>query len=311
MVALQATILVLYVANPSVRTPTALAAAALVVIDALGLLLLSHAEHFRSIRPSNIINTYLFVTVLFDIARSRTSWIQHTPKPIAAVFSAMLAVKIIVAVTEAVEKRGILLSQYHDVSPEATSGIYSRAFFWWLNKIMMTGFRRVIREEDLFPIEDDLSSIVLKRRAETLWDKADKTRPHALFWSTLNANRNRLAAGIFPRLCLVGFRYAQPFLLSRTVDFASSKQESDNVGWGLTGAFFIVFLGMAISSASYYHMCYRFVTTVRGTLVSMAYAKTVDLSITALDESAAITLMSNDTGEFSSLLVLAVRGIDD
>lgn len=300
--------MVLYAANSNVRTPAALASAALVVINALGLLLLSHAEHFRSIRPSNIINTYLFVTLLLDIPRTRTLWIQHSPKPIAIVFSTMLAVKLMVAVTEAVEKRDILLSQYRDVSPEATSGIYNLAFFWWLNKILKTGFRRVIREEDLFHLEDGLSSIVLKRRAETLWGKADKKRPHALFYSTLNANRNKLAAGIFPRLCLIGFRYSQPFLLSRTIDFINRKQESDNIGWGLTGAFFIVFLGMAIASATYYHMCYRFVTTIRGTLVSMVYAKTVDLSITALDESAAITLMSNDTGEYSQYPVLTFRG---
>ena len=85
-----------------------------------------------------------------------------------------------------------------------------------------------------------------------------------------------------------GFTCTQPFLLSRTIDFVSSKQEPDNIGWELTGAFFVVFLGMAIVSATYYHMCYRFVTILRGTLVSMIYAKTVDLSITALDEAAAI-----------------------
>ncbi|KAH6677594.1 hypothetical protein B0J14DRAFT_584680 [Halenospora varia] len=53
----------------------------------------------------------------------------------------MLAVKLMVAVTEAVEKRDILLSQYRDVLPEATSGIYNRAFFWWLNKIIV-GLKR-------------------------------------------------------------------------------------------------------------------------------------------------------------------------
>jgi ATP-binding cassette subfamily C (CFTR/MRP) protein 1 len=42
-------------------------------------------------------------------------------------------------------------------------------------------------------------------------------------------------------------------------------------------------------------MKYRFVTSVRGTLVSMIYHKTIDLSITALDESAAVTLMASDT----------------
>ena len=64
----QAAILVLYAAHSSVRTPSSVAAAALVVADALGLLILSHAEHFRSLRPSNIINSYLFMTILFDIA---------------------------------------------------------------------------------------------------------------------------------------------------------------------------------------------------------------------------------------------------
>ena len=47
--AFQAIILVLYAANSSVRTPTSVASSALVVPDALGLLLLSHAEHFRSL----------------------------------------------------------------------------------------------------------------------------------------------------------------------------------------------------------------------------------------------------------------------
>ena len=41
-------------------------------------------------------------------------------------------------------------------------------------------------------------------------------------------------------------------------------------------------------------MVYRFIVALRGTLVSMIYSKTVDLSITALDESVAVTLMSSD-----------------
>lgn len=280
-----------------------LAAASLVVADAFGLLILSHQEHFRSVKPATILNAYLFVTFWFDAARTRTLWIQHAPKPIAAVFSAMLAVKFIILITEATEKRDILLSQYKSSSPEVTSSVYSHALFWWLNDIMSAGFRRNISQEDLFPIEETNCAIVLKRRAESLWARANKQRSHALFWSTLNANRYTFALAIFPRLCQIGFRYAQPFLLSRTVNFVSSPEESDDIGWGLTGAFFIVFLGMAISKAAYQHSCYRFVTGVRGTLITMIYSKTVDLSITALDESAAITLMSNDTGKNGSLLM--------
>ncbi|KAG0646471.1 abc multidrug transporter B [Hyphodiscus hymeniophilus] len=200
-----------------------------------------------------------------------------------------------ILITEAIEKRSILLDRYQDSSPETTSGIYSRSFFWWLNKLMTTGYGRVIQNEDLYPIDDVMKSAFLQDQGQRVWSNAPRNQPRALFWSTLKASRTSLAYCVFPRLCLVGFRYAQPFLLSRTVDFANSPDEPDSIGWGLTGAFGLVFLGMAVVNGSYEHMTYRFVTMVRGTLVSMIYAKTVDLSITALDESAAVTLMASDS----------------
>jgi hypothetical protein len=58
-----------------------------------------------------------------------------------------------------------------------------------------------------------------------------------------------------------------------------------------------VFLGTAIVNSIYTYMTFWFTTVVRGTLVSMIYAKTLSLSIISLDKSAAVTLRSNDTGE--------------
>lgn len=85
-------------------------------------------------------------------------------------------------------------------------------------------------------------------------------------------------------------------MLERTVQFANNDNEPDSIGWGLTAAFGLVFTGLALANGSYNHLTYRFVTSTRGILVSMIYSKTVDLSITALDESAAVTLMASDTG---------------
>lgn len=143
-----------------------------------------------------------------------------------------------------------------------------------------------------------MTSLSLREHAEKVWDATDKTHRRALLWSTLKTSRGALAYCILPRLCLTGFRYAQPFLLSRTVKFANNPNEPDSIGWGLTAAFGLVLAGLAIATGSYYHMVYRFVTSARGILISMIYSKTVDLSITSLDESAAITLMSNDTGKW-------------
>ncbi|OQD99550.1 hypothetical protein PENSOL_c006G04539 [Penicillium solitum] len=265
---LQAAVLILYATNSGVRTPTSLAATALVLADALGLCWLSHIEHVRSIQPSSLINTYLMVTLLFDIAHTRTLWVQGAPQHIAAVFTVTLAVKLALTIIEAIEKRNILLGPYRDVHPEVTSGIYSRALFWWLNALLTIGFRRIIHTDDLFPIEEEMKSTVLRRRAEQKWAKANKSRSHALFWSTLNVTRRQLLLCVFPRLCLIAFRYTQPFLLSRTTHFVTSHTDAKSIGWGLTGAFCIVFLGIVIANGVYTHMTFRFTTVVRGTLIS-------------------------------------------
>jgi ATP-binding cassette subfamily C (CFTR/MRP) protein 1 len=269
----------------------------LAFLDALGLCVLSHSEHLRSIRPSDIINAYLLLTVPFDIARIRTLWLNGQANSVAAAFSSAFAVKLLILIAEAVEKRPILLDRYRNSSPEFTSGLYSRSFFWWLNKLMTTGFRRVLTSEDLYPIDIDMSSEYLSEVSHKDWQNAKQARPRALVWSVMWSTRRTFLSAVFPRLCLIGFRYTRPFLLSRTVEFAATPDQPNSVGWGLAGAFFLAFLGQAVSSGYYYHMNYRFITKLRGSLVALVYGKTVDLSITALDESIAVTLMSSDTGQ--------------
>lgn len=223
---MQTVLLILYTINNTLRTRATLAAASFGLVDSLGLCILSHSEHIHSVRPSAIINVYLLLTLPFDAARSRTLWLDGATKSTAAVFTSTVAVKLMILITEAIEKRSILLERYRYSSPEATSGIYSRSFFWWLNNLMTTGFSRIIKNEDLYPIDDDMASSFLQKNAQKTWEAAGKTKSRALVWSTIKASRQALAYGIFPRLCLVGFRYAQPFLLSRTVNFAGNPEES-------------------------------------------------------------------------------------
>lgn len=116
---------------------------------------------------------------------------------------------------------------------------------------MRTGYMRVINNEDLYPIDDEMSSAVLNEYAQRAWIQADKSKPKALLWATMRASRLSFCYGIIPRICLIGFRYSQPFLLSRTVDFASNPDDPTAVGWALTGAFGLVFLGLAVINGSY------------------------------------------------------------
>jgi ABC-type multidrug transport system fused ATPase/permease subunit len=240
-------------------------------------------------------NGYLLLTLIFDIARLRTLFITNASRSIAGCFASMVGVKAMVLFAEATEKRAILLEPYQNLSPEETSGIYSRSFFFWLNWLMTTGFRRLLQNNDLYPVDREMSSAVLRGKMQQAWDASPKEGSRALFWAVLRANIKPLLVCIVPRLSQSAFRYAQPFLLSRTISFANDLSQSEDIGWGLTGAFFFVLLGLALSNGWYYHMTYRMMTSVRGSLISIIYAKTVDLSITALDDSVAVTLMSSDT----------------
>ncbi|CAG7955917.1 unnamed protein product [Penicillium olsonii] len=295
--ALQLAVLVYWALNTEKRSLSHLrtSAAVLAFVDGVVLLFLSHAEHARSVRPSTIINVYLLFTLLFDCVVVRTLWLAGHDSAISGLLTSTVAIKVFILTSEAWEKRSILLSQYQNLSPEATSGILARGVFWWLNSLMRTGFIRSLTYHDLLPIYDTLAARTLLPRVRNAFGSSNQSHRHALAYSTLWATKYIFLAGVAPRLTLAAFKYTLPFLIHRTTSWTADTSESDAVGWGLTGAWLLVFLGRAISNGFYYQMTYRFVTSIRGSLCGLLYTKTLDLSSSALDESVAVSLMSTDT----------------
>jgi ATP-binding cassette subfamily C (CFTR/MRP) protein 1 len=147
---LQLAVLIYWTVGPLPNLKPQIAAAVLVFVNGLLLLFVSHAEHTRSVKPSTLINVYLFLTLLFDCAIARTLWLLQSAGVIAKLFTSTAAVKFLVLTVEAWEKRSILLSHYQDLSPEVTSGILGRSVFWWLNPLMKTGFGRLLTDQDLY-----------------------------------------------------------------------------------------------------------------------------------------------------------------
>lgn len=88
----------------------------------------------------------------------------------------------------------------------------------------------------------------------------------------------------------------QPLLINSITELVSDSdtESATNRGWGLTAAFGLVYIGLAVAGGAYQHKANRMATVVRGSLVNAIYAQTLDLSVISLDESAAVTLMSSD-----------------
>ena len=147
-------------------------------IGTLFLFGLSYVEHTRSVRPSFLLNAYLFCSLLFDVARVRTLWLRYTNslnENIAIVTTVAVALKLVTLILEAVEKRHILKPEFSTYPPEATAGFYNRALFWWLSPLFKVGFNKYLTVEDLFTLDKELSSERLLALFEERWSKGKPT----------------------------------------------------------------------------------------------------------------------------------------
>ncbi len=72
------------------------------------------------------------------------------------------------------------------------------------------------------------------------------------------------------------------------------------MGYGLIGAYALVYIGISLSSSFYSYQNYRYVTMIRGMLMSAVFTKCTNIKITTEDRAAPVTLMSTDVSNFNS-----------
>jgi len=294
--AIQVALIPLWSEPKAIKTRASLPNAVISLVGALALGALSLVEHQRTIRPSLILNFFLSITLIFDAARVRTLWLQGYNDTIAAVSTTSLAIKLVLLVVEAVGKHGILHVEWRTTSPEATSGLFGKAFFGWLNPLFRTGFSRSLSVEDLLELDKHLTTDYLYHRLHGAWGSLINKTPRSLLLLYFSKLRWHLLSVVPPRIALIAFTFCQPFLVQRAISFSQQPvtEGSTNVGYGLIGAYFLVYCGIAITSGQYQHLTYRAITMARGGLISMMFAKTSTLKANAVDPATSLTLMSAD-----------------
>ena len=207
-----------------------------------------------------------------------------------------VAIKTVLVVVEAIEKRTILRGKWKAATPESTAGFYNQAFFWWLNPLFIKGYSKSLELEELYGLDKHLSSDYLYSRVKTAWENVTAKGPHSLLLLFFQRFKWDFLCAVPPRLVYIGFEFCQPFLITRAVDLSSQPitPASRNAGYGLIAAYLIVYVGIAITMAQYQHWVYRSITMARGGLISMLFAKTSLLKSDDVDPSASLTLMSAD-----------------
>ncbi|KAM5387652.1 hypothetical protein ACJA88_000912 [Fusarium oxysporum] len=303
-------LVVLWATRPSNSRLDRVSVAAACVSFASSLMscVLSRAEHAKSPRPSSLLSLFLAVSLLLDVALLRTLWLVPMSTAMPAVFTAAFALKAIVVVLEGWSKAPYLVADPGPHCPEVTAGLYARAVFAWVTPLLLTGFRKLLRPMDLFELDEEMGSAALIDGFWKHWhNQKAPARKHRLISCCVMTLRWSIIAVVLPRLALLDFTICQPLILNRLLVFLDDTSQPINIGYGIIAAYGLVYSGIALSQALYWHRNARSVTLLRGVLVSAVFSKATDLSITTTDDSAAVTLMSSDV----DVIVRAVREIHE
>ncbi|RAH58571.1 ABC multidrug transporter [Aspergillus piperis CBS 112811] len=259
-------------------------------LTAIVLLILSMCEHIRSVAPSTLVPLYVIASLCLDMAQCQRLGYQGQ-QSVPYIITAMLVLnKVAVILLEALPKRGILLATYRDCSPSDTAGPYSTLLLWWINPLLWKGFFTQLGVNNLYPLEAALSSQRLGDRFEAEW-----RRSHHLLRAVTRVLKYHILASGLPQLLLIGVKFTQPYLIQDTTRLVMDPVESQKwPAWRLIGIYALIYTAIALLGATSKHQMNRLVVSIRGGLVSLIYNKSVDLSITAVEEKAALTLMSTD-----------------
>lgn len=240
-----------------VATKLGVAASALGFAITFVLCALSWLEHCRTVRPSTILCTYYLFSTLFDAAQCRTLWLIGRDKlhSLPPLFSAALIAKVVLLFLEGFSKSKFLIGPWKRLTacPEAISGIINRGVFWWVNDLLMQGFRASLSLDDLYENDDELQSETVFRRLSASVSKR-KPNKFRLVFSLLESLKWTLVRSALGRIALMGFKFSQPFLIQYTIEFVqdgrAATEEDSNIGYALVGAAGLIYIGSGVRLAT-------------------------------------------------------------
>lgn len=221
------------------------------------LAIISYLEHQRSIRPSTLFCLFFGITCLLDTARVRTAFMFLNSLAVFWVLLCCFIVKVAIFLAEVTEKRRFLKPAWKNVGPEKAAGVFNRAFFIWLNKTFIKGFRALLTVDLLSALDSEILEASKPTILMASWTRgtmpnrraphcltshvavlialiANQTKEHSLFFTFLWYNKWAFLAGTLPRLAYTGFSYSQPFLVERVLDFVAEERTPDSKNTLLT-----------------------------------------------------------------------------
>ncbi|OAR02687.1 hypothetical protein LLEC1_00701 [Akanthomyces lecanii] len=236
----------------SMALPTA--AAALSFVSAIVITIFVCVGHLYHCSSPAFLGFFLTITLLPDVAAARSLSLRQR-------FEIIAALQIAATIS---------------LGREATAGSWSRSVFFWMNGILIIGFRRNLTKDDIGNIGFETEALYTE--FARCWEKANKEPKFALLLSCIRAVPEFFLFVILPRFMSIGFNFAQPFLLQRVVSTVSEEHPNPRVVASLIGATALIYTGKSMCAAWYNSYRLNIRICVRGLLLAALYNQTVRLT---------------------------------
>lgn len=310
LASLRLALLIVVIRYTDLGVAKSLASASLSFAQSVILIVLSLFEHFRSIRPSTVNCSYLFLAFIYDLTRVPSLWAasfgRETGSSAAigsAVFAALLIVVVVIEVLflvlESWSRKGWIPRDATDHSPEETSSVFSLGLYSWLVPLLWRGYHSSLVMKDLYALDRTLSVATLVQQQRHASKPTSSDEPAGTStWQLISWVAKMLpwtvVLPIFPRLLLLAFTVAQPFFVQRLLRFLSSDETDPYTSSGLVAVAVFIYSGIAVSTAFYWYYQERFQSALRALLINAIYDKTATVPHVGDGDTAAVTLMGTD-----------------
>jgi ATP-binding cassette, subfamily C (CFTR/MRP), member 1 len=133
---------------------------------------LSYYEHTCSVKPADNIVIFLLVSLSLDLTRLALTMSEAGSLGAPYLVALTMPHKVLLIAVESRGKNSLLvMEERQNLAPEQLAGVLNRLFFWWINSILALGNENALKEDALPPIDAQLSSKRLRRRALLAWDQ--------------------------------------------------------------------------------------------------------------------------------------------
>ncbi|OAR05734.1 hypothetical protein LLEC1_03461 [Akanthomyces lecanii] len=271
-------------------------AIALSLVGAVGAALLSSVCHKRALKSSSVLVLYLLLAGCWNLsAVSKLAAADHLQY--LQCFTPVIGViQLVLLFLECTSKQDIFLPQYKSLAPVETANLFSAVSFWWMNRLLAQGNKHIFQNDDMPPLDCHLQAAGLNETIKHAWSARAKPETKWTLCSVLLKTHTRqFITAMIPRLFKVLFDCSQPLLIKAVIRYVESPyRQSSCYERYLVLAAMAVYLGSTFSGSQYLYKTARLQLTVKSSLTSLVYQKTLATAAHAADTGKATTVMSTD-----------------